>query len=118
MGDMGEIWNDVRNYGKNLKRVFGVDCPKCTEEVPKSNPSKLLPQQRCKRDGYVDQRPMLTEKEKDYAQRSRNCKECEHMKDDGEDWWCCCSGVFKHDTPQLLTPYAVPKWCPLNKEEE
>lgn len=57
MGDMGDIFNDMRDYRKHMRATLGVNCPKCAEVRPKAHPSILLPGQRCKVDGYRDPRP-------------------------------------------------------------
>ena len=57
MVDMGDIFNDMRDYRKHMRATLGVNCPKCAEVRPKAHPSILLPGQRCKVDGYRDPRP-------------------------------------------------------------
>lgn len=63
MGDMGDVFNAIKDHRKAIRRKFGVDCPQCAVARPKANPSILLPQQRCKVDGYRDPRPALTQKD-------------------------------------------------------
>lgn len=63
MGDMGDIFNDLRAHVKGLRTRYGVPCPRCRIKQPKRMPSILLPQQRCKVDGYVDPRPRLTKEQ-------------------------------------------------------
>lgn len=60
MGDVGDLFNDLREHRRDLRARFGVSCPRCATARPKASPSILLPQQRCKVDGYRDQRPRLT----------------------------------------------------------
>ena len=48
-------------HRKDLRSAYGVSCPTCRVARPKAHPSLLLPQQRCKVDGYIDPRPELTE---------------------------------------------------------
>jgi hypothetical protein len=57
MGDMGDIFNDLRDYRKHQRATLGVHCPECKIVRPKAHPSILLPGQRCKVDGYRDPRP-------------------------------------------------------------
>lgn len=60
---MGEAIDDMRalrDHNKAVRRRFGVNCPRCIERRPRATPSLLLPQQRCRIDGYFDQRPELT----------------------------------------------------------
>lgn len=59
MGDEGEYWNDVKAARKEERRLHGVECPQCKIKRPKTNATILLPQQRCKVDGYRDPRPRL-----------------------------------------------------------
>jgi hypothetical protein len=56
MEDMGDIFNDLRDYRKHLRATLGVYCPQCKIVRPKAHPSILLPGQRCKVDGYRDPR--------------------------------------------------------------
>ena len=60
-GDHGEFWNDVRADKREQRAKFGVPCPQCAIKRPKAHPSILLPQQRCKVDGYRDPRPRSAE---------------------------------------------------------
>jgi hypothetical protein len=59
MGDMGDYFNEWREHKKAMRAEHGVDCPQCKIVRPKAHPSILLPQQRCKVDGYRDPRPRL-----------------------------------------------------------
>lgn len=59
MGDMGEIYRDMRDYKRHLRAEHGVACPQCNVKQPRRNPTILLPGQRCKVDGYRDPRPRL-----------------------------------------------------------
>lgn len=63
VGDMGDLYRDVREYRRELRSNFGVPCPKCAEKRPKATPSTLLPGQKCNVDGYRDPRPRLTDSE-------------------------------------------------------
>lgn len=56
MGDMGEIFNAMKDHKRELRARLGVNCPKCAIARPKAHPSILLPGQRCKVDGYRDPR--------------------------------------------------------------
>ena len=57
MGDMGDYFNDIRADRKERRARLGVECPRCKVVRPKAHPSILLPNQRCKVDGYRDPRP-------------------------------------------------------------
>lgn len=63
MGDMGEIFNAMKDHRKELRARHGVKCPECVVKLPKAHPSILLPQQRCKIHGYRDPRPRLTDEQ-------------------------------------------------------
>ena len=55
MGDMGDVWNEVKAYRKKQRDRLGVPCPQCTVRLPKAQPKILLPGQRCWC-GYQDRR--------------------------------------------------------------
>lgn len=56
MGDMGDDFRAWKDHKRELRNRLGVDCPRCAEVRPKTNPSILLPGQKCRVDGYVDPR--------------------------------------------------------------
>jgi hypothetical protein len=58
-----ETWNAMADHRKALRAKFGVNCPQCAVKRPKAHPTILLPQQRCRVDGYRDPRPELTNEE-------------------------------------------------------
>lgn len=64
MSEIGEVYADMRRYHKRLAKMYAVECPRCAAVRPKACPSRLLPGQRCKVDGYVDPRPLLTVEQK------------------------------------------------------
>lgn len=64
MGDMGDLYNAMRDERRALRNKFGVNCPMCNVMQPKRDPTILLPSQRCKVDGYRDPRPRLTDEER------------------------------------------------------
>jgi hypothetical protein len=57
MGDMGDTFNALRAERRERRARLGVNCLRCATARPKAHPSILLPQQRCKVDGYRDPRP-------------------------------------------------------------
>lgn len=57
MSEQVEIWKALRDHRKAERRQLGVACPQCAIKRPKASPSILLPQQRCRVDGYRDPRP-------------------------------------------------------------
>ncbi|TXG97723.1 MAG: hypothetical protein E6R08_06285 [Nevskiaceae bacterium] len=63
MSETVELFKAQKNHGKRLRAKYGVNCPECKKKRPKAHPSILLPQQKCRLDGYVDPRPELTNKE-------------------------------------------------------
>ncbi len=60
MSDTIDGYKDIANHRKALRRAYSVNCPMCAQQRPRANPSVLLPQQRCRLDGYRDPRPELT----------------------------------------------------------
>jgi len=63
MSDSIDGYKDLANHKKALKQKHGMSCPKCALQRPKAHPSILIPQQRCKVDGYRDPRPELTDEQ-------------------------------------------------------
>lgn len=63
MSDMAEVFNAMKQHRKDLRTKYGVLCPQCKIARPKAHPTILLPQQRCKVDGYRDERPRLTDEQ-------------------------------------------------------
>lgn len=57
MSDMIDMYRDLKDHRRDLRAALGVDCPNCRVKQPKRTPTILLPQQRCKVDGYRDPRP-------------------------------------------------------------
>ena len=60
MSDIGDIFDALKNHKKALRAKYGIDCPQCKVKRPNACASILIPQKRCRVDGYVDQRPELT----------------------------------------------------------
>lgn len=63
MSDMGDDFKALRDHKTRLRIGYGVVCPQCAKVRPKAQPSILLPQQRCRVDGYRDPRPELTDQQ-------------------------------------------------------
>jgi hypothetical protein len=63
MGDTGDFFNDIKEARRAARAKWGVPCPMCAIRRPKAHPSILLPDQRCKVDGYRDPRPRTPETE-------------------------------------------------------
>jgi hypothetical protein len=57
MGDMDDVFNDMKEHRRKVRAKYGVNCPQCNVKQPKRVPSVLLPGQKCKVDGYIDPRP-------------------------------------------------------------
>jgi len=70
MSDMVDMYVEGRQIRKALRTVFGRDCPTCATQRPKAQPSILLPQQRCRLDGYVDPRPHTTVEQRNEAYKT------------------------------------------------
>lgn len=60
MSDTMDDYQAMADHRKAVRAKFGVNCPRCRQVRPKCHPTILLPQQRCKVDGYLDPRPSLT----------------------------------------------------------
>jgi len=60
---MGDMYRGMDARRKLLRARFGVECPTCKINRPKTNATILLPQQRCRVDGYCDPRPNLTQQQ-------------------------------------------------------
>lgn len=56
MSDMGDDFKAMRERKKELRRTIGIECPTCKVNLPKTHPTILLPQQRCRVCGYRDMR--------------------------------------------------------------
>lgn len=63
MSETIETYKAMGDHKKRLRAAYGVDCPVCIQKRPKAHPSILLPQQRCRVDGYIDPRPELTDQQ-------------------------------------------------------
>lgn len=65
MPDTVEMYRDLKALRAEKRRVFGIQCPLCRRLQPKRHATILLPQQRCRVDGYRDPRPELTQADYD-----------------------------------------------------
>lgn len=63
MSETIDDYKALTDHRKAVRAKFGVKCPGCAVARPKAHPTILMPQQRCKVDGYRDPRPELTEEE-------------------------------------------------------
>lgn len=63
MSDAIDGYKDIADHKKRLRAKYGISCPQCAIKRPKANATILLPQQRCRVDGYRDPRPELTNEE-------------------------------------------------------
>lgn len=57
--DTAEIFTEAKAWAKARRDHYAVNCPRCNEVQPKRQPTRLMPAQRCKVDGYRDPRPRL-----------------------------------------------------------
>ncbi|WP_155295496.1 hypothetical protein [Chromobacterium violaceum] len=63
MSDTIDDYRALKDHTKRLRAKYGVPCPRCKQYRPRAHPSILLPQQKCRVDGYRDPRPRLTNEE-------------------------------------------------------
>lgn len=63
MSDAIDGFRDLKDHKKRLRAAYGVNCPQCAIKRPKAQATILLPQQRCRVDGYIDPRPDLTDEQ-------------------------------------------------------
>ncbi len=63
MSETVELYRAMGDHKKRLRAKYGVNCPECAKKRPKAHPSILLPQQRCRVDGYRDPRDELTDQQ-------------------------------------------------------
>lgn len=63
MSDTVDDYRAIKDHTKRLRAKYGVECPVCREKRPKAFASILLPKQRCRVDGYVDQRDELSDEQ-------------------------------------------------------
>jgi len=63
MGDVGELWNSVKDAKRAYKKEWGIDCPGCIDRHPKRIPTRMTPGGTCKVCRYQDHRegPTLME---------------------------------------------------------
>lgn len=59
MSDMIDMYRVIKDHHREMRAALGVACPNCRIKQPKREPTILLPQQRCKVDGYRDPRPEI-----------------------------------------------------------
>lgn len=59
MSDMIDMYRDMKEHRREMRDALGVSCPHCRIKQPRREPTILLPQQRCKVDGYRDPRPEM-----------------------------------------------------------
>lgn len=63
MSDMIDMYRDMKEHRRELRAALGMPCPNCRSKQPRREPTILLPQQRCKVDGYRDPRPEMLVRE-------------------------------------------------------
>ena len=67
-----EFYKSWKNVHKTRRQMFGVPCPQCPSN---RSPTILLPQQKCKVDGYRDPRPRLTKEQQNAPWEANGFKE-------------------------------------------
>ena len=60
---MIDTFRAMKSHKQRLREKYGTECPECRKRRPKACATIMLPQQRCRVDGYIDPRPELTDKE-------------------------------------------------------
>ena len=70
---MIDMYRDLKDWTREKRAALGVDCPNCRLKQPKRTPTILLPQQRCRVDGYRDPRSesLIRDWERQQAEGSR-----------------------------------------------
>ena len=61
MSEIGDDFKVMREHKARLRKKYGIECPECRRLQPKRNATILMPQQRCRVDGYRDTRSELTD---------------------------------------------------------
>jgi hypothetical protein len=51
-----DFWKGLREARAEARRKYAQSCPECVAKLPKAEPSRLLPGQKCKIHGYRDPR--------------------------------------------------------------
>jgi hypothetical protein len=60
--DVVDTYRAMKQDRRDRRARLGVPCPRCAQVRPRATPSTLLPQQRCRVDGYVDPRAEVIER--------------------------------------------------------
>jgi hypothetical protein len=76
-----EFYRRWKNVRKTRREMYGVDCPGCIKGHPNRNPTKLMPQQKCKVCGYRDPRPRLTQEQQDAPWEANGFKRVNSQQD-------------------------------------
>lgn len=48
MGEMSEMYRDLRDARREERARLGIDCPGCRKVRPRANPTRLMPGRRCR----------------------------------------------------------------------
>lgn len=72
MSDMVDMYRALKDHRRDLRAALGVNCPNCRLKQPKRTSTILLPQQRCRVDGYRDPRPESLIAEWNHKEASSN----------------------------------------------
>ena len=64
MSDVIDDYRALREFRREQKAKYGIDCPGCVARFPKRSPTRLLPGGRCRVCGFHDRRVPLEEEGK------------------------------------------------------
>lgn len=56
MGDEGDFWKAYKEIRREERIQLGIPCPRCTVNLPRAQPTILMPRQRCRVCRYRDPR--------------------------------------------------------------
>lgn len=76
MGDMGELYRDMRDMRRMERERLGMQCPKCLSGQPLRQATITLPGGMCRahKPIYRDPRPRLTDEEWNTAMEGTGCR--------------------------------------------
>lgn len=63
MGDMGELFNDLKAIRRKVRTEIGIECAVCKAARPRGNATIMLPGDRCKVCRTKDMRPVSIKRE-------------------------------------------------------
>lgn len=57
MSEAVDGFRALADYRREMRAAIGVPCPECKRKRPRAHATILVPEQRCRIDGYRDPRP-------------------------------------------------------------